>query len=100
MYVADYYEDKMIFPKRHLLLVAMLSFVLIWQTTAQENEHIVLSLLLPEMMQALELDATFSDFEAAHPNVKVHVIYETFQVEDMIPDTTHGIDEQALSSYP
>jgi ABC-type glycerol-3-phosphate transport system substrate-binding protein len=81
------------FLVKNLLIIALLFVVLSWQANAQESGQVVLSVLLPPETQYLEGGTTFADFEALHPNVEVNIIYETSQLDDVIPDPVYGIEE-------
>jgi ABC-type glycerol-3-phosphate transport system substrate-binding protein len=70
------------------LLLALLLTVLCWRTVAQDDARIVLSIQLTPGMEYLENSSIFSDFEVAHPDVKINVIYKP---EDFIPDASSDL---------
>src|SRR5688500_11138174 len=66
---------------RRLSLLSLFVLLLSWQTTAQQNASIVLTVQFMEGLNYLSNSSLFEDFEAAHPGVEVNVVYKPIDFE-------------------
>lgn len=59
------------------MMVSLLFLVLVGNIIAQENDRIILTVQLNEVVQEVLDEGIFNDFEITHPNVDINVIYES-----------------------